>query len=791
LKKLAINRPDPRLRGAKCDECPLNKQLPTQPELRKSKLLILGEAPGDTETITGLPFQGRSGTLLDEMLQDLGSSRQYPSISNAVLCAPLSAKMDTKDWHKAVECCAPRLAADIADSEPTACLALGNWALYAMTSKQGIDNWRGAPLDGKLPTLATFHPAFVLRAPTYRATLKLDIKRAIDLAEGAFDFDWGEMVIDESNVLDALLRLRQSGKPIAIDVENTGDPFFGATLLSVAVSNEDLGASFMWPPTEKIAFAFQELMVSDLVKVFHFGQHDRLVLKYQGFPVAPPYFDTLLAHAAIAPQSDHNLSFVTANELRADRWKTVFRAAKVDKTTKVIAHFGKMAREQPVKFLTYNCKDAKATALIKPRLEWRLDNQTHRGREHYETYTKLDEIAIKMRERGIAISRDALEVHRKKYKDILKETQAAFTAAVPDPAFKLGESGASPTLSKLFFERLGVRPRTYTEKTGAPQLDAEMLESMLADPNPYIKKVSKLVLDFRKATKIVGNYIDGIPITEQGNVHPTWNVTGVRTGRWSANDPAVQTIPKPLRSIFAPRAGNYIISADYMALELRILGYIAEDEILIEWFAQGRDVHAQNAELIFGPAWRMGDEKTRKKLRNVAKGVIFGLSYGGGADTIWRVLLARGFTDVTLEMVQTVIDGWFKHHPKIATWRDNCLSTAAATGYVESAVSNRRLTFHDGKVNPTAAVNHPVQATAGDICNIAIIEVDKQLNWQDEGILFQVHDDITCEGPDPKRIGGILKSCMEHEVVLAGVKRKFPVDLSYGSDWFNLKPLEL
>jgi DNA polymerase I-like protein with 3'-5' exonuclease and polymerase domains len=83
-------------------------------------------------------------------------------------------------------------------------------------------------------------------------------------------------------------------------------------------------------------------------------------------------------------------------------------------------------------------------------------------------------------------------------------------------------------------------------------------------------------------------------------------------------------------------------------------------------------------------------------------------------------------------------------------------------------------------------LNFPMQSSGATLTNNAIKAINKEIRWdQGEAILSNEHDAIYLEGPDPLRLGHLLKQHMEQTITLNGRTMTFPVDLGIGKDWKN------
>jgi len=135
-------------------------------------LRFVGEGPGHEEDMTGRPFVGRAGELLDKMIVAMGLSRQEVFIGNVVKCRPPSNRAPTPDE---VEACWDYLVRQIEIIQPKVLVTLGNPATHALLdTRVGITllrgTWQTLPILGEgvggIPVMPTFHPAFLLRQYT-------------------------------------------------------------------------------------------------------------------------------------------------------------------------------------------------------------------------------------------------------------------------------------------------------------------------------------------------------------------------------------------------------------------------------------------------------------------------------------------------------------------------------------------------------------------------------------------------------------------------------------------------
>lgn len=148
----------------------------------RSGIVLIGEAPGANEDAEGVPFVGRSGQLLDRLLAATGIERSDVYICNVVKCRP-PANRDPRPEEAAA--CAPFLRAQLEALKPRVIAPLGLHATrWLLPGKQAMAKLRGQVLDYKgIPTIATYHPAAILRNPGLRANALEDLARVRALAE--------------------------------------------------------------------------------------------------------------------------------------------------------------------------------------------------------------------------------------------------------------------------------------------------------------------------------------------------------------------------------------------------------------------------------------------------------------------------------------------------------------------------------------------------------------------------------------------------------------------------------
>ena len=157
----------------------------------QGRVMFVGEAPGYEEDVSGKPFVGRSGKLLDLMMGAIGLDRSKAYIANVVPWRPPGNRTPTP---QETAICLPFVRRQIELADPDILVCLGGPAMQTLLSiKDGITRSRGRwfPYDTgtrEIKALATFHPAFLLRSPLQKRFAWRDflaLKKALAAAAGS------------------------------------------------------------------------------------------------------------------------------------------------------------------------------------------------------------------------------------------------------------------------------------------------------------------------------------------------------------------------------------------------------------------------------------------------------------------------------------------------------------------------------------------------------------------------------------------------------------------------------
>jgi DNA polymerase len=144
----------------------------------KAQLVFVGEGPGAAEDAQGLPFVGRAGKLLNQMIEAMGLRREDVYICNVVKCRPPGNRAPEKDE---MAMCSPFLLRQLEVIAPRVIVCLGAIASKALLeTEKGISQFRGQWLEFRgIPLMATYHPAYLLRNPHAKADVWKDLQKVM------------------------------------------------------------------------------------------------------------------------------------------------------------------------------------------------------------------------------------------------------------------------------------------------------------------------------------------------------------------------------------------------------------------------------------------------------------------------------------------------------------------------------------------------------------------------------------------------------------------------------------
>jgi DNA polymerase-1 len=606
-----------------------------------------------------------------------------------------------------------------------------------------------------------------------------------------------------SALLERLLASTDHAQPIALDTETTALNPFQAELVGIGLCWGPEPADLAYIP---IGHEEGDQLTLDQVlqalapwlgsaqhpKTLQNAKYDRLILLRHGLTLQGVVMDTLLADYLRDANAKHSLEVLAQRNFG-------FLPTSYSELVPKGANFSAV----PIAAAALYCgMDVHVTWRLTPLLRGQLQEQGPALTQLLDQVElPLEPVLAQMEATGIRIDKSYLAGLSSELKTTLERLETEAKAAA-GTEFNL----ASPKqLGELLFDTLGLdRKKSRKTKTGW-STDATVLEK-LEDAHPVVP----LVLEHRTLSKLKSTYVDALPALmepETGRVHTDFNQAVTATGRLSSSNPNLQNIPvrtefsRRIRQAFLPEAGWQLISADYSQIELRILAHLSGEEVLVEAYNNGDDVHALTARLLLEKDEVSADE------RRLGKTINFGVIYGMGAQRFARE------TGVSQAQAKEFLSKYKQRYPKVFAFLELQERLALSRGYVETILGRRRPFSFDpsglgrllGK-DPLeldldvarrggmeaqqlrAAANAPIQGSSADIIKVAMVQLHHKLaaSGLAARLLLQVHDELVLEAaPDAvEAVVNLTRETMERAVALSVPLR---VETGVGPNWMEAK----
>lgn len=563
-----------------------------------------------------------------------------------------------------------------------------------------------------------------------------------------------------------LLALEETTK-VSIEVELDAENYHKANVLGIGLVIDNQGyyldKCYLYNEKLQALLSSREIYTIDAKKTY-------VCLKYLGIDLKQVKFDVMLAAYVINP------SYATG-DIKSVIEKFVptslpYHEEVYSKKTKYIIP----SEEVLAKYAIDKCYEV---LIVKEETD-KIIKENDQKSLLYELELPLATILGKIEMNGFKVDEERLQEVGKFFNEKMKEAEAKIFEEVGS-TFNI----ASPKqLGNVLFEDLKLG-KGKKNKTGY-STSAEILEELAK-----IHIVPRLVLDYRKYAKLYSTYVVGLleeVNKEDHKVHTIFKQALTQTGRLSSTEPNIQNIPvrteegRIIRDVFIPTNNNdYLVSADYSQIELRILASASKCQSMIDTFNSGVDLHASTASKIYN----VKIDEVTKDMRRVAKAVNFGIVYGMSDWGLSEEL------HISPAEANLFIKKYFEVFPEIKPYLDNCIKETKEKGYTTTIFNRRRympeINSSNGalrKFSERASMNAPIQGTAADIMKMAMLAVQRELdnNKLKSKIVAQVHDEliIDCLENELETVKVLLKTTMEN---VANLSVKLVVDVEFGKTW--------
>ena len=591
-------------------------------------------------------------------------------------------------------------------------------------------------------------------------------------------------LVDSEDQVNSLIPLLEKSSVICFDTETTGLDVLQSDILGLAITIKESQAwyiNFIDKLESRATLnRFKHIFENkDTLKIGHNIKFDSQILKKYGIEVQQPFFDTMIAHYLLHPESKHKLDRVAENLLD-------YKMIAIEELIGKKGHNQLNMKDIDInRVKDYACEDADLTFKIYNKLQPEIKDK------------KLQDLADRIEMPLIEVLTDMELAGFNLDVNSLKEYESQLTYEISEVEKNIykyaGEEFniASPKqLGVILFEKLKITENTRMTKTKQYSTSEDVLQQ-LRNSHPIIN----LILDYRSLTKLNSTYVAVLPNLidkDTRRIHTSFNQTIAATGRLSSVNPNLQNIPireergREIRKSFIPTNEDYLIfSADYSQIELRLMAHMSGDENMLEAFNNKTDIHRSTAAKIY----KINPDDVTREMRSNAKTANFGIIYGISAFGLSQRL------NISRTDAKNLIDNYFMSFPKVKTYMDQCIENAKTMGFVTTLYGRQRHLPDINSANSVVrgvaernAINSPIQGTAADIIKIAMINIHRKLknNYRTKMIL-QVHDELVFDvyKPDLESVKQIVQFEMEHA---AHLKVPLEVDMGTGSNWLEAHP---
>ena len=754
----------------KCDNCPSKDGCVTAEPTNGQKILVVIDHPSIADIDYGRVFTGFDGAYFANLLKEVGLDRKVIKVVPVVACAPPGNDLDLL-LHKqqkankkakepkpnAIQACSERFKQDIKGFKYIVCF--GKHAAQEVLGRVIAPmTYRGACFDlsaENSPTgvaakvAVTLDLNFVIENPIYKDVVSHDFGRAMRFFNRSLRWKSPEICYATTveQVEEELTGYCRANSVVAYDLETDNKNAQHVTgIRCIGIGNHERAMVIGFksvPDADDFGFVLDQVVMQPIREtVIDFlekkgkwanrpplighnaNNYDAQVCKrIWGCTPLLDGGDTLLKHVLADNEMPHGLGFCVSRYTDStEAWKADHKAT---------------TSETNEELQEYCAKDVTGTARIDPVLTAAM--HARKQGHLYEREHMLMRLGAEMQVNGLRLDFNKMQAKTNELKIKIDTIVEKFAEAAP------GVSLSSPVqLSRFFFDRLGLPPYSYSEKTGEPKLDFDSLVKMELEYNlpPEQVELVRLVRRHREFDKLMNTYaiplVNLAQLADDKRLHPSYSRLPA-TGRYSSSDPNAQNIPVDWRDAIIPRKGYTFIGADEDQLELRYIAEEAKAVRLLKSINDGFDPHNETMEIVYGVGiWKLpGAPSDRKKkgtdlfkaVRDILKNVRYAWQYAAAVKRIREQVISAQdengtliYGDKTIETIREAVNGLNKADPEIPAWWVLQKALFQKQGYIADSLWGRRRYFRNGmKLNEL--VNHPIQTGGVNVVHEATIEI--------------------------------------------------------------------
>lgn len=785
-------------------------------------IMVVTESPGAEEVKYGIPLKGETGKIFDRALEDAGISRDDIYITSVVKCRTTDqgGLVNRAPNTVEIQACGDLLDEEIRRVQPKVIIPMGNSALQRIEGRKGgITKRKGEPVSlteagsppikaiiemlsskGEEPytvlSIPTVNPAFVIRNLHEMDSFTEDLKFAHSMALGKeIEKEEGESVDHDYRLVSTMEQFEElcnelDSKPFwAFDIESAGLGDFDS-VIGIAFSWEEYTGRYLpimirpdevvigedilvdyWEDNQSVIWErVREVFTNGAAKVGHNVKFDCRLLRFQhDVHVHNLKMDTMILHHLVDENTRHGLDILTRKYADIAGYKPIFWA-------KVPGKDPSRALLQDIS--DYACGDADGTLRLALDLPEELDDK---GIEFCDKMQiPLLNALIEAECTGVLFDGPYAEYMGKEY---LSRSETLKKEVENEVGFEVNPR-SSLQMRKLLFDHLKL-PVLGTTPKGDPSTGKAVLAE-LAKLNPLVHKLE----ESRRLAALEGTYFRGFKerAHPNGTIHTTYRITGTETGRLSSSDPNLQNVPraaKEVKKVLVAHNGSVFITADYGQMEVRILAWYAQEESILQWFAEGRDIYTVVTSELLG----IPEDDVSKEQRQVGKAITLGIGYGMSAHGLSQ----DSKLNLTEEEARAHVATYFRRFPKIKKFTEKTQSILKQYGRAQSVFGRTRRVPNVWSSDPKdkshalrAGLNAIIQGTAADYTNNAFVRCYQNLIGSGKyraQPLLNVHDSITIEAPLEEAWDVIQIMDATMKAPINPIDVQLEIDMDIGTKW--------
>ncbi len=797
-----------------------------------AKIMLVGEAPRESDAKKGIPFTDYHGKLLRQLL-----AHSKINYDNCYVTYVVNERPPANDFNffytdgnkkkvpsDSLEQNWIALREKIERIKPNVVIPLGAEALRAITGEKHIGDWRGTPMSYRgIKVIPTYHPSYVIRKYQEHPIVELDFAKAKrESIKSTYDKSSYTIILEPTlqQTLDWIAYAKRTKQRVSFDIETVGKhvrslalaigpidnpsaiciPFIkfpssnlasikpGDKLISFGSESSCMSSYWVKQNEVTVLTAIAELFAcNDCQKV---GQNstsfDAPILEDEfGIYITNHYFDTMHAFHILYPELPKSLNFLCST------------------LTNYPNYWTKKVTENDSSEWKYNCMDAIVTLIAANKIEKDLKSEGMLDLYLEKTHPLAIALATSSRH-GIKI--DVVERDK-----IIKEK-------------KLEIENVKAELKKIVAELTGEEEREVNPNS--PKQVGDLLYRVMKFPTIYgknkkstvdeeaIRKLGKkypdepvlnLIITYRKAVKLISTYLD-VKLTSDNRMITSYNPSGTKGARISSSKNIwnegmdLQNIPAGrskgvanIRHIFVSSEGNILVKGDLSQAETMVVGeilYRIGDPTIHDLYkVEGFDIHKWAAAFIF----RKNEEDITPYERTVGKLRNHSGNYMAGPGVMVAKALKDGISGITWEFSKQIIASTFLNIPGLQKWW-RCVEMELQRSRVLTTCLGRKRIFFgrlDDNTTIRDAVSWEPQSTVGEITNMILVELFRVLD-KDCKIIIQNHDEVVVD--TPKHKVDYVKMHMQRASIIplyvAGLNEKplvIPIEITVGLNWKDCK----